>query len=111
MSAVPAPSAAHLAPDAFDPVSSAQAAATPAAPRAAVTLHFTADADASILPRALETVLRRGAAPRSVDARLEPGGWRIAMTLDAVTAAEAKHIALVIQGLVGVGAVVAEPAR
>lgn len=111
MSAVPAPLPPAAAPPALDPASSAQAAATAHAPGAAVTLHFTGDPDASILPRALETILRRGAAPRAVEARLEPAGWRIALTLDAVTAAEARHIALTIGQIVGVGAVVMEPVR
>lgn len=111
MPAAPAPSFdATMTNRPVDAALSAQAQADQSAPLARIAFHFTADADASILARAIETVLRRGAAPSAVDAKLEDGGWRIALTVTGVTDAEARHIALTLGQIVGVRGVVAHEA-
>jgi len=88
---------------------SAQARAADA-PSAATRLTVTADADPGLLPRMLETVLRRGATPVAVDARMESDSWRVAMTLDGLLHAEIRHVAAGLSGLIGVRAVTVEDA-
>lgn len=111
MPAVPAPSPFKLIDLPVPPAAlSAQAQGDAARAAPAVIYRLTADSDPSILSRALECVLRRGAAPTAVDARLDAAGWRIALTVAGVTAAESAHIALTLAQIVGVGAVVTEEA-
>ncbi|MEM6491084.1 MAG: hypothetical protein AAF684_04170 [Pseudomonadota bacterium] len=110
MRAAAAPAPRPAAPIAANPAGqSAQARAADAAP-SPTRLTLTAESDPSLLPRALETILRRGATPCAVDAQLGADGWRIALTVDGLLDTEIAHVAAVLAGLVGVRAVTVENA-